>query len=500
MVISSPTVQEVEFLNDPQRQFYYARARNQCFSGGFNNGKSWVGCLKAYSLLTTFPRYRIAICRQVRADLMKTTYQTFFKICPREAVEAQNTQEGWTILKNGSRIDWLHMDNIEDSTLRGLELNSYLWDQAEEGEEKTFDILNARIGRWDGAEVPKELLEAYPDWPKNEKTGKYLIPSYGMVLVNPDTQYHFIYRKFHPDSIERVPEYFFVEGQWDSNMGSKEAYEQALTHDEEWVAKYVKGQWGISNAQIHRVWPESLLDYTPELIEKIKSRGRIYRVLDHGETSPTCCLWVAVLDGNFIFFQEYYVPNQVISYHRKGITDLSEGFKIDASYADPQIFKKTGQKEGAYWTTADEYGDSNISGPPIHWIPADNNEFATRNRINELLRPQIGTKHPISGDVGRYPRIYFVKKSAEWNHGCDQAIRQIGSQRRKLIGYVDGKSIYSDDREESIEDHSYDCVRYMIAMHATGKAALRGGPPRRSFAYYKMMADRQKNLSRMRPA
>ena len=127
---------ELNFANAVQRQFYYATARNQCFSGGFNNGKTYSGCFKAFTLLSTFTNYRMVMARQVRADLMRTTYQTFFKICPQDFIEANNQQEGFTVLKNRSMIYWMHLDKVDENSLRGLEANSILVDQAEETEEK----------------------------------------------------------------------------------------------------------------------------------------------------------------------------------------------------------------------------------------------------------------------------------------------------------------------------------------------------------------------------
>ena len=489
---------QVKFINPQQREAFYSKARNGCFSGGFNNGKSYIYCLKAFVLLSTFPKYRYFIARQTYADLKKTTMATFFKICPTEFVERHNEQDGLTVLKNGSRIDWLHLDKVEESTLRGLEINSGFVDQAEEIEEKTYDILDARIGRWDEAVIPESLLRDIPNWPKNEKTGRLIAPSYLDLGCNPDTQYHFIYRKYHPDSIERNPNFFFVEGEWDQNLGSKESYEAALAHDQEWIDKYVKGKWGVSSAQIHRVWPESYLDYSEELLERIFKKGKLYRVLDHGDSSPTCCLWCAVLEGVYIFFREYYVPNQVISYHRAEIARLSEKEFYSANYADPQIFKKTAQKDGGFWTVADEYLTKDIDGPPIAFIPADNNEFATRNRINEFLKPQNRFSHPLSGSSPA-PGIYFVKRSEEWPNGCNKIITELPSQRRKLEGYIDGKAFYSDERQDGVADHSYDCVRYLIAMHATGKGVeLRRAPPM-SMNFFRMMTERHKRLLKNLP-
>jgi hypothetical protein len=474
----------IKFANPGQREFYYCSSRNQCFSGGFNNGKSYGGCIKAFTLLTTFAKYKMAIARQTYSDLKRTTMQTFFKICPKELVVRHNEQDGFTELVNGSIVHWLHLDNVDEGTLRGLEINSALVDQAEEMEEKVFDVLDGRIGRWDNAVVPAALLAKYPNWPKNKMTDKYIAPSYHMLLCNPDTQFHFIFRKFHPDSPERRPGFVFIEGEWDYNLGSRETYDMALTHDEEWVNKYVRGQWGISSAQIHTLPGAALLEASPELIDKIRRKGNLFRILDHGDASPTCCLWCAVLDGNYIFYREYYTPGKPISHHRKAISELSEGENYSANYADPQIFKTTSQKDGGFWSVSDEYADSNLSAPPLHWIAADNNEFATRNRINEKLRPSQLHKHPVTGESPA-PGIYFIKKSNDNPYGCYHAISELQSQRRKSLGYFDGKQIFCDDREESISDHAYDCVRYFVAMHGQGLSEKKAKPPRLSLAFYK---------------
>lgn len=481
---------EVTFANSAQREFYYATARNQTFSGGFNNGKTYSGCLKAFTLLSTFPNYRMAIARQVRADLMRTTYQTFFKLCPSELIESDNKQEGFTTFKNKSMIYWMHLDKVDEGSLRGLEVNSILVDQAEECEEKVYDVLDARIGRWDGAEIPSNLLGRYPDWPKNNRTSKPIAPSYLMLLCNPDTQYHFIYRKYHPASLEKREKYFFVEGEWDSSLGSSESYVSALEKGGEYVEKYVKGQWGISNAQIHRLPNSSLLDFTPELLDKIKKKGNLFRVLDHGDASPTCCLWFSAIDGIYICYREYYIPNQVISTHRQNINDLSSGETYSANYADPQIFKKTSQKQGGFWTVANEYMDNGIGdSKPLAWVPADNNEFATRNRLNELLGKK--QKSFLCPDGG--PAIFFLKKSEAYPNGCYHAINELQSQRRKLLGYVDGSAQYCDDREESVADHAYDCIRYFVAMHGSTRNEPKRPTKPNTFNYFKMMKGRKEN-------
>lgn len=482
---------EIDFKNSAQRAFYYSTSRNQLFSGGFCNGKTFIGCFKAITLLLTFSNYRMIIARQRYTDLKRTTAQSFFKLMPPGLIDSHNDQEGITRFKNGSTVFWLHLDSADENSLRGIEPNSILVDQAEETAEKMYDVLDSRLGRWDGVVVPNNLLT--DDWPR-DTNGKPIAPSYHMLLCNPDTQFHYIYRLFHPDSLDRRANYFYTEGEWDRSLGSSESYDEALKRDPEWVNKYLKGQWGLSKAQIHYLLPESVIEPTEELLARIKAKGNLFRSLDHGENAPTCCLWWAALDGVYICYREYYVPSKVISYHRQAIADLSRDEEYSQSYADPQIFKKTSQKDGGFWSTYDEYKTSDISAPALYMMPADNNEFATRNRINELLlasskfrnpsKPRVQVLGNSSIEGMPSPGIYFIKATSDYPHGCRQAIIQLQSQRRKELGTIEGKTIYSDDRDDSVPDHSYDCIRYFVAMHGVQPINSRKRPPRNSFAYF----------------
>ena len=74
--------------------FTTAQRVTRHFPGAFNNGKSFGGCAKVFTLAATFPNYRVAICRQTLQDLKKTTMQTFRKICPSDMIVSENNQEG----------------------------------------------------------------------------------------------------------------------------------------------------------------------------------------------------------------------------------------------------------------------------------------------------------------------------------------------------------------------------------------------------------------------
>lgn len=481
-----------------------------------------------FLFLSTFSGYRYAVARRKYKNLRQTTMQTFFKICPREYIHRHDEQNGFTTLLNKSLSYWMHLDSFDEEDVRGLEINSLLIDQAEEIPESIVTVMDGRIGRWDGATVPEDLLlqmvpkdylkenfgrdeildaiEKYSLWPRN-KFNRFLVPNHSDILCNPTEagELHWIYRWYHPNSLERKKHFYFIEREMDEDLGDAATIEEMKNRDPEYVETYIKGTWGTSRAQIHIVNKLSIIsvkEFGAEkilaLIETIKKKAAIYRVLDHGETGVTCCLWFAALSNIHICFQEYYISSTLISNNRQNISDLSVEFPSYFDLADPDIFKKHSQKEGAFTTVAQEYSDTEITdAPPITWFPADNNEFATRNRINEFLsvssKENEATwkfKHPITGENG--PRLYFLESDQEvWHNGCHFAISQLKTQRKKLLGSDNGKNIYSVERDGEIVDHAYDPTRYYIAHHSGGLSEPKRKPPRMSLAYYKALRDRR---------
>lgn len=465
--------------NEMQRTYLALDGRNICISGGFNNGKSYIACLKYALRLMIFPKYRVLIGRQYYSDLRKTTMKTMMKIIPEDFILTHDETSGVTTLRNGSTILWMHLDSFDEQSLRGLEINSAFLDQAEEIDPAIFLILDSRIGRWDLAEVPKDLA---PNWPLN-KWGKPLMNNSFDIAVNPDSMQHWVYRMFHPDSIERNPSYQYVEAPTDVDLGDPETMKQMQGRDPEWVDQYFLGKWGASQAQIHYIRKDSKILVTDALLDEIKRKASISLVLDHGDTSPTAAILMASMNGVHIIFKEYYVPNRVISYHRSELVAMMAPFEIQRKIADPSIFNKTMQKNGEFYSVAQEYASSDIPGPPIYFLPADHNEMATRNRINEFLLLRDGIKHPITGESPA-PQLYFALPNRENGTGAPISIAQTEMQQKKLLATDNGKKIYSDERDHKIVDHAYDVVRYSVASHGSERSIPRRKPAHRSFDYF----------------
>ncbi len=101
-------------------------------------------------------------------------------------------------------------------------------------------------------------------------------------------------------------------------------------------------------------------------------------------------------------------------------------------------------------------------------------------------------RHPITGELNA-PRFYLIKRTRDYPHGIYHGISELQSQRRKLLTSINGKAIYSDDREESITDHFYDVERYYAAIHGTGKSAEPVNVSRKSFAWYNRLSKKHVN-------
>ena len=80
-------------------------------------------------------------------------------------------------------------------------------------------------------------------------------------------------------------------------------------------------------------------------------------------------------------------------------------------------------------------------------------------------------RHPITGAFGS-PRLFFIKRTTEYPHGCYNILRETNSQRKVLLAEVNGKKFYGDEREPSIADHAYDTLRYHVATHLQGNHEL----------------------------
>jgi hypothetical protein len=457
--------------------------------GGFNSGKTSAAILHMLALCDNFPGYKVAVLRKTFKDLSLTTRPSFDQWIDPKRVRASSATE--VTLDNGSKFIFHHLDSPNSATiLKGLEINAAILDQAEQMQERTFTVLLGRLGRWKGARVPKWVLDAKGgNWPWRNRNGQAVPPISLVLTANPteegDPELHWLWQRFCPESKSfqekwsKVGYRQFVMPTTKNKFAGEQNVEILLQQDEDYVARFVRGEWVRSKGHIFRLDDMSILDYDPSLVSWIQNNCILGRVLDHGDSAPTCCLWYGVDQYHNVFFwQEYYQAGigedgkeYNVSDHRRSITQLSRPLSFRINMADASIFDKTRNISGytrrqQRWSVADEYTDRKIiqEDTAIYWTPADKNEALSRQRLSQYLRLDGRHKHPVTGEVGA-PHIYFVKQSDEHPHGISHAIREIRSAKRLQVGENDGKPIYSDDRDPSVPDHALDCVRYVVNSH-----------------------------------
>ncbi len=151
-----PTV--LDFAGPKQEEGFRYGPAPLCLSGAYNSAKTVTACLKTLYISDLYPGYRWFVGRKVWDELRKTTMSSFFKFCPRRAWEPNGRRsdtEKILELNNGSSYIWGHLDDPDTLTLvRGLEINGFLLDQAEELYEEIFTALLPRLGQGHGPSVP----------------------------------------------------------------------------------------------------------------------------------------------------------------------------------------------------------------------------------------------------------------------------------------------------------------------------------------------------------
>lgn len=432
-----------------QDAFVFNKHRFSGYGGGFGNGKTLAGSIKAYLHCQQKDAFFL-IGRKHATDLSDSTQRDFLslfghmgKFSPKNG-SFKFYREG----KMYSEVIFRHLDDLQ--SLTNMNLSGFWIDQAEEVSEDAYDFLIGRIRR------PVERRE-------------------GFITFNPNG-HDWIWRRFKKGigsdgkQLPNITDYFLVMASTLENKKNlpEDYLRGLLAQPKEWQKRFVQGSFDVFSGQIYDEFnPRIHVLHQPFEIPQQFER---FRMIDHGTATghATCCLWGAVdFDSNIYIYQEYYQEDLPVSKHVENINKLSQvrntrGEILADHYSytviDPSTHAKTKEKNGYRFSIADEYLDAGIST-----IPAQNDVRAGINRVKEFLRVDENRYHPFLKDeegehIQGAPRLYIFPQ-------CENLIEEISQYRWKTYS---GKMLANIDRDDPKEapvkrkDNAVDALRYGI--------------------------------------
>jgi phage terminase large subunit len=410
-----------------QAEFVLSTAKFSCFSGGFGNGKTTAGCMKALAL-SQFPNNFGLVGRLTYPELRDTTRRSFFELCPPEYYAKENggewrRSENHLKLANGSEIIFRHLDTIAEKELLSLNLGWFYIDQAEEINERLFMILQSRLR---SNTVPRR---------------------YGFITCNPEPG-NWIYDRFAKPAQDGSlhDDHHYVSATTRDNPHLPDDYVPTLlqSYPEELIQRYIEGKWEVFEGQIYPEFDRSIHVIKPFSIPKGWER---IVAIDYGMVNPTAAVFGAIdYDGNIYIYDEYYQPG-VVSTHAEAILEMVGEDTISFWLIDPSTRAKTREKDGMPWSVLEEFEDNGI------WAtPANNEILGGINRVKEFLRLDKDRRNPRTGESPS-PRIFIFAT-------CNKLLWEFPQYQWKKMRSVTQRN--EMERPRDYNDHALDALRYLI--------------------------------------
>ncbi len=435
-------------LFDKQERFIFSEKPFSAYFGGFGNGKTMSGCIKAHQHCQQKDAFFL-IGRRHATDLEDSTLRDFMELF-RSMGKYSPGRKSFAFYKDGvrwSEVIFRHLDDMQ--SLTNMNLSGFWIDQAEEVSEDAFDFLLGRIRR-PTVDRREGFLTGNPaghDWiwrrfiKKKRRDGKILPDASDYEMIVASTLEN---RKNLPES--------YIRG--------------LMSQPDSWVKRFVEGSFDTFSGQIFDEFSQDLHVIQPFTVP---SGWEKIRGIDHGQSGEhaTACLWMAIdYNGNCYVYQEYKKYNDIVSNHAQMINKMSkvriEGQILDDHYSytviDPSTHAKNKvSKNGVSFSVADEYLDSGIAT-----IGAQNDVIAGINRVKEYLKIDPEHYHPFKQEDGEpvrgAPHLYIFSS-------CTETIEEIQQYKWKQAFGVSTNSEADDikERPRKKNDHTTDVLRYLIA-------------------------------------
>jgi phage terminase large subunit len=286
------------------------------YGGAIRGGKTIVMLAIIFTLCRIYPGSRWAFIREDLPKIKRNLIPTFEKFKPKYFGNINKSD--WTVeAKNGSKIIFLPesiKDDPELDKFRGLEVNGFVMEEANECQEKTFNACVERAGTWN---IP--TLDIQP-------------PSCVLLTCNPSRTW--VKSKFYdPWKLGSLaaPFYYLQATADDNPFISEEQKENWKNLPENEYNRFVKGDWDYSDDPDQLIvfeWVNNAINNTEAVF------GENYLGVDVARYGDDETVF-AYRSGNSLLRLKNYsnlsIP-ETAAYARKEINDfpvISENVRID---------------------------------------------------------------------------------------------------------------------------------------------------------------------------
>jgi PBSX family phage terminase large subunit len=394
---------------EKQSQFHRASQRYKLYGGAMGGGKSVALCAESIQLCLDYPGNRGYVCRKYNTVLKKTTMQTFFEVCPPALIKSYNKVDQELNFINGSKIWFGDLEDVDK--LKSMNLGFFAIDEASEVPYDRFLLLDSRLR----LNVPN-------------------IRYYGLLATNPEPGW--VKERFVD---KQLPDHIFVPALPKDNRYLPEDYVANLrkNYPEEWVKKYLEGNWSVFEGQVYKEFDRSVHVIDPEPIPEEWPR---FRTIDFGYRNPFVCLWIAIdYDDNVYVYDEHYRAEMKIKEH-----------------ADV-ILRKSGQhKFTDYGDHEDQQSIAELEDYGIYCLPVDKEKKLGIDRVKLFLHQK---------------RLFIFSN-------CVNLLREFELYRYPELDTDHTSRLNREEKEDPIKDndHALDALRYLISTYFKPKLPKKKKP------------------------
>lgn len=440
--------QQMAFLNN-------ATARFVAYGGGFANGKTSAGCVKALTLSTLFPMNQGMICRWEKNDLLTSTMQEFFRICPPQVIHKKNDQMGVLTFKRPHGASTVLYQGLKDGVI-GPNLGWFWIDQAEEVPENCFLDLVGRL---------RKETQLY------DEEGRLIgvAPQQGLITFNPEGSNHWIYKYFHPDSPDRLPDSaLYMASTYDALAAGfvRQDYVDGIlrTYPEAAQKRYLEGSWDSFEGRIYPQF-EPGVHRIPKI--PLQPHWRLFESIDQGFVNPTAVGWwvltppcvVCQQPTRILIDQHYEGGGKGVAHHAAIIKARRSQFTlpITVTYLDNACWASNQSKGQLVYAIKDEFIEHGIVP-----IAAAKDWDVAYSRITQSLLPCPGAAHPVTGETN-VPHFFYVEHCAPFEA---EALGYVWKKKRG------GGLKNATDEPIDANDHHMDEWYYFESSHPAPPPAL----------------------------